>query len=654
MPGAQTGKTFEVNDKKQMLILVRYKPAAAMDADSMLGGITSKVQGAVDAVENAANSIPGLSLFFKEEKEPEKKTDKEYNYFNDYKDWDAYMKKMKDELPNKLNMDNETLAFDFDVADAQGREREGKKLANQVKSKISDWKDYTACFHFVGIGHGGNVANECIKELVKESDFKKKWWVQSVIYIGTPLYKNLHAIDEELAFRGKGKSYHYGNSYDLTQNVIEYIEPKEDLLKMIAESNANTLSIFTGKIKAQLVATLGRLLTIKGFGTSHDNKGNIDKLVQCKEDVRGLVSECVDAVKAIFDAAPSLIKIPDLPKFDQMLQGYDKIPSAAVSRLEDFIDELKNVKQGTSLDTSRINVAKVFNFLCPLVDNITNSLKLLAIQEQTAQQAFDKIIGKACVKKLLAPKKVSVKALPVDPYIAKVIEMAEQAKANYNTASNQEQSAAQVLYDQSTAMINKCKGTIEELTKKGDLDVNKLSPQEQQKVGELITCLLLPMMPTKKKFYGTLLNYLPLDGLNGFLAKITADQAFSPLKGLMSNIKGDFDFDEGTKQQPGLKVSIQNLNAELDRIKGFFRKSDFPIHKDANSLYFIYNSHNLMLKKPYGEILNTIDKETGYLDIMQSNGYINTFNLEENKYQGGGEAKNNVQPAKVIPEEEKS
>ncbi|MCH5720985.1 hypothetical protein [Niabella hibiscisoli] len=212
---------------------------------------------------------------------------------------------MKDELVNKLNNDNETLVFDFDTDD---REKEGEKLLNEIKGKISAWKNYTACFHFVGIGQGGNVANECIRELVKESDFQDKWWVQSVVYVGTPLYKNKHAFNETDAFRGKGKAYSFGNAYDLTHQAIAYMEPNDQLLKMIAESNSNLLSIFTGKIKAQLVATLGRLLSIQGFGTSHDNAGNIDKLTQCKDDVQGLVEECINACKAVFEAFPGLVK----------------------------------------------------------------------------------------------------------------------------------------------------------------------------------------------------------------------------------------------------------------------------------------------------------------------------------------------------------
>lgn len=665
MAGGQTQRDFQINEKKQMLVLVRYKPAAAMGADSMIGGIAGKVQSVADKVQDAANSIPGLNLFFKEEKEPEKKCDKEYNYYQDYSGWDQYMKKMKEELVNKLNNDNETLVFDFDADDAEGRQKEGKKLLNEIKAKVSAWKNYTACFHFVGIGQGGNVANECIRELIKESDFKEKWWVQSVIYVGTPLYKNRHAFIEADAFRGKGKAYSFGNAYDLTQQSIAYFEPHDQLLKVIAESNANLLSVFTGKIKAQLVATLGRLLSIKGFGTDHDNEGNINKLTQCKDDIRGLVEECINAVKAIMDAFPGLVKPPDLPRFDQMLNGFDSVPGKSVKRLEKFIDELKKVREGTSLDTSRIGLGKLFNFLCPLVDQLTGILKLFAFGSETSNQLFNKIMEKAEVKKVLQPASLATKTLPVDPYIEKAAEMAEKAKEQERAAQERQagndashmvpKSADIYQYDQATTMISTCKSNIALATKGGDLEINEsLSAEAKAKIGTAIAAMLLPMMPSKKKFYGTLLSYIPLDGITGFLKKLTADAAMAPLKNVLGNVKAGFDFDEGTDEEPGLKKSLRNFDKELDRIKGFLNKNDYPVHKDANSLYFIYNAHNLMLKKPYGFILNTIDKETGYFDYMQNAGYTNVCNLEKNEYQGGGTVNGNIQPAKVLEEEKQN
>ncbi|MCH5720984.1 hypothetical protein [Niabella hibiscisoli] len=45
-----------------------------------------------------------------------------------------------------------------------------------------------------------------------------------------------------------------------------------------------------------------------------------------------------------------------------MLTGFDSVPGKSVDRLEKFIDELKKVRSGTSLDTSHIGLGKLFNF----------------------------------------------------------------------------------------------------------------------------------------------------------------------------------------------------------------------------------------------------------------------------------------------------
>lgn len=663
MADTQTEEYFQVNEKKQMLVCVRYKPASTIDAGNMLDGVTSKVDDVTSKIEDAASSVPGLNLFFKEEQEPEKQTEKEYNYYNDYSEWDRYFKKMKEELANKLNKDNETIIFDFDAATSEEREQQGKKLCNEIKSKISGWKDYTACFHFVGLGQGGNVANECIKELCKEADFKKKWWVQSVIYIGTPLYANRHTFQEADALRGKGKVYAFGNAYDLTQNAIDYFEPHDQLLKIIAECNSNLLSVFTGKIKTQLVAVLGRLLSIDGFGTGHDNEGNIDKIKKCKDDVQSLISECVEACKTVLNAFPGLIEPPDLPNFDQMLKGFDTIPDKSVKRLEQFVDELKKVREGTSLDTSRISLAKLFNFLCPLVDQLTTTLKLFTMNDETSNQLLDKIIEKAQINHVLQPMQRPRKNLPIDPYISKVIEMAEEAKQKQETANKKDdapesisRTKEQMFYDQANVMIQTCTSHLIEATKSGDLNLkdSSLTSEVKLKIAEAITAMLLPMLPSKKKFYAILLQYIPTGGMNTFLSKITGDAAFKPLQNLMGKIKGGFDFDEGSDEAPGLKRSLRNFDIELSKIKGFLNKNNYPIHKDANSLYFIYNGHNILLKKPYGEIMYTIDKETGYLDYMRSMGYTNFYNLEKNEYQGSGTQKDNMQPTKVLEKEEQA
>ncbi len=650
MPGAQTEMKFESNNLKQMLVLVRYKPAGIAEADNMLGGIAGSVQGAVDKVEDIANSIPGLSLFFKEEKGPEKKCDKEYTYFKEDKAWDSYIKKMKDDFPNRLNPENQVVSFEYDATDARGREREGKKLAAKIKSATSGWKDYSAAFHFIGLGQGGNVANECIGELIGESDFKKKWRIGSVVYVGTPLYRNQHVFDLNAA--GNPTVQSYGNYFDLTHQVIEYFEPSDKLLGMIAESNANLLSVFTGKLKAQLVATLSRLLSIKGFGTGYDNKGNVDKLAQCRDDVESLVSECVKAVKTIIEAAPGIAKLSELPEFGKMVLGYDKVPGQCADRLKKLENMFDDIAQGSGLNrdlnTSRIGINKIFNIFCPLFDHVSASLKILSFEHKDTDSLMDQVLDKACIKKVLAPAEQKSAFLPVDPYLEKVAEMAKDAEKKKETdqksGNDVEQRGEVALYDQSVSMILKARGGIEAATNKLDLDISKASKEQKLKISEAITSMILPMVPGKEKFYAQILNYIPTGGLNDFLLKVTADSAMAPLAKLIGNI--GYDFDEE------LKTSISNLDKELTRIKEFFSKSNFPVHKDANSLYFIYSSHNLFLKKAWGDILNTIDQETGFLDAMKSQGFEHVVNLEQNEYRGNGIQKDNIQPARAAKKAE--
>ncbi|MCF3111509.1 hypothetical protein LL912_22170 [Niabella sp. CC-SYL272] len=638
--GADTKQDFELNDIRQLLVLVRYRPAGAVAADSMLGGMADTLQGAVDKLESAAAAIPGLNLFFKEETEPEKKCDKEYTYYKDYKDWDAYIRKMKNELSNKLHIDNEALIFDFDASDAEGRKKEGQKLCTQIKAKTASWKGYSSCFHFVGLGQGGNVANECIRELSQDEGFKNKWWVQSVVYVATPFYRYQHTFDEPAAFKGKGRKYAFGNRFDLTAQVIEYFEPNDTLRRVIAECNANPLSVFTGKIKMRLVAALANLLSIDGFGTGKDNEGHLNRLKQTKEEVRGLIEECVHAVKNLVNVIPNLVKPADLPKFDQLLKDLDAIPGQSVSRLEKFLDEIKHAAQGTSLDTSRIKKEKVLNFLCPLVDKLTDMLRMFSVDSETSNAVVDRLMKQAEVKKIRAPKNEAVTQLGVDPYLEKVAKMAAEAQVKEAQQKKEgkepgPQSANAIVYDQSVAMINTCRECIVAITEKQDLDLANpnISGEDRARMATAVTALLLPMMPSKKKFYAKLLQYLPLGGLNGFLSKLTGDAAFAPLKQLTGTFLGDFD--EGTPEEPGLKTSIKNFDAELKRVKGFLNRNNYPVHKDANSLYFIYNSHNQMLKKAYGPVLQVIDKETGYLDYMVNTGAAHFFNLEKNEYTQG-------------------
>ncbi|MFV0607395.1 MAG: hypothetical protein ACK5NK_16325 [Niabella sp.] len=658
MAEEKTEEKYQFTNEKKMLVFIRYKPTAMPAEGGMLGGISDKVSGIMDKVESVANAIPGLN--FKEETDPEKANDKEYKYFKDYGDWDKYIDKMKDELPDRIgNEDNQAICFDFDADDVEKRKSEGKKIAGQLKSKIADWKDYTAGFYFVGIGQGGNVVNECINEIGQEADFKKKWKVKSAMYVGSPLYRFQNKLKDEELFEKKIDKTYFNNSYDLTTQAIEYFEPYDKLLKLIQESNSNTVSIFTGKIAAQVATTLGRLASIQGFGTGHDNKGNIDKMKQVEDDVKNLMEDLKTPVKDLLNAFPELWDLDDLPEFKKIFDGWDGITNESVDRLKEFAESLKDVHKGASLDTERIGLNKFFNFLCPLVDRLANSFKTLSPGGETANKVFDKLIEKAGVEKIFSPEINSGKQLPVDPYIEKVVEMAKKANEAENNSSGEagmsEKTKEQVFYDQSVSMINKCKGNIKELTKEKDIKLKDgdLSDEQKAIAGEAFASLLLPMMPSKAKFYGALLKWLPFDGAGPFMERLTANAAFAPIKGLMSKLQGGFDFDEGTPEKPGLKKSLANLDAELSRIKGYLNKNNFPVHKDANSLYFIYNSNNILLSKPWGEVQKAIEEKTGYYAAMKTQGFNNTVTLEESKYEGGGAQNQNVQHSEKYVEEEK-
>ncbi|MCH5720983.1 hypothetical protein [Niabella hibiscisoli] len=94
---------------------------------------------------------------------------------------------------------------------------------------------------------------------------------------------------------------------------------------------------------------------------------------------------------------------------------------------------------------------------------------------------------------------------------------AQDGQAGHEATHVVQQSADVYQYDQATTMIRTCKTNIEAATKSGDLEINNsVSAETRSKIGAAIAAMLLPMMPSKKKFYGTLLSYIPLDGITGF------------------------------------------------------------------------------------------------------------------------------------------
>src|SRR6476660_5672082 len=157
----QSEETHQQVIEKQLLVMVRFKPGGldTAPAAGLLGSVTNPIESAVGAIESAVASIPGLNMFITEEKK-ESGSEKEYTYHKDYSNWDKLLDKIKSGL-QEMNDESDVEKFEFSSTDEEGRKKDAKQLTEKIKSKISGWKKYTASIHFIGLGQGGNVVNEC-------------------------------------------------------------------------------------------------------------------------------------------------------------------------------------------------------------------------------------------------------------------------------------------------------------------------------------------------------------------------------------------------------------------------------------------------------------------------------------------------------------
>jgi len=624
--GAQAENTFQDNRLKQLVVMVRFKPKAAEfdtnGATSMLGGVTGAIEGAVGAVEGAMVSIPGLDLFIKEEKR-ESKSDREYKYHADYSGWDAVFDKAGQGL-KELNPDNITEKFEFDSTDAEGREKDAQQLFDKIKGKMSAWSKYTAAIHFIGLGQGGNVANECTALMAKDSEFmSEKWFVRSIIYAATPLYKNFHLADEKV-FKGKGTAVSFGNRYDLTQAAIDCFDKNEQLLKLIQDSNKNVLSLATGKVKLRIIQILSILLS--GLHLSASDTGELDKFGKIKDEVEGLAGDVVDLVKKIIEEGTSFVDLGDIPEFSNVVNGYDQIPSEAVGRLKEFIDSFTrsaaDQAKSANVSLSPKDLAGALNCLCPLFDKIADSIAVFKPGSPAANALSAQIIEKAGVTKVFPPAGGSMEHLPVDDEY--------ENKARQATKPGQPETG--------TVYVR----TVQSLLTKAAAnqnDVDAMSEKEKASLAEAISCLVSPMLASKKELYAKLLNLIPFD-LTKMMDNISADKLMSIPGGALQVLNIEFPAE--------LKTSMARADGEIKRIQGYFDKKSFDPPEDT--MYFVFNAHNLTLKKMYGPIANCLDQQTGYLEYMQAKGFNNEFSITDNNYkQGSGEPKTNVMPAKELP-----
>ncbi len=626
--GAQADNTFQDNKIKQLVVLVRFKPkpaAAGFDtsaATSMLGGVTGAIEGAVSAAESAAASIPGLDMFIKEEKK-DSSSEKEYKYFNDYSGWDNVFNKMNSGL-KEMNPDNVTDTFEFNSDDADGRKNDAQQLLSKIKSKISGWSQYSANIHLIGLGQGGNVINECTSLLAKDGQFNsEKWCVKSVIYVATPLYKNQHVLDKA-CFKKQGGTFSFGNPYDLTQNAIEYFDKTDKLLKLIEDSNKNTLSLAVGKVKLRIIQVLS--IVLSGLNLSIGDTSQLNKFDKIKNEITGMIDDVVGLVKKIISEGAAFVKLGDLPEFSKVTNGYGDIPNEAKGRLTKGIDDImdKAGKQAKSANISLgpADLAGLLNCLCPLFDKVTASMSVFKYESKTGVDLAKQIIDQAWVSKVYAPLGSGGSTLQVDEEYSK--------KASQSTSDGKP--------DKSEMFIRTVQGMLSKASEK-ETDINSMSDEQKILVAEAIGCMVQPMLASKKKIYQKLLSLIPFD-LNKMTQDYTADKLMGIPGGALQKIGIAFPED--------LNKSVAGTDGEIKRITGYFDKNNFDTQED--SLYFIYNSHNLILKKMYGPIANCVDRQTGYFDYMKSKGYDNECTISENSYkQGSKETKSNVMPAQELP-----
>lgn len=634
-----TTTAFETNELRQVVVLVRYKPGnleGLGKADSLMGGIADKVDSVTSTIDTIASYIPGT---IKEDPAKPVKSEKEYTYFETYdKHWDKTFSKMETLLQEKMNPEDFTLIYDFEnQATADDRKSEGQKLFNQLNSELSSWKDYPSAIHFIGLGQGGNIANEAANLFKNEAAFVKDWHIGSLIYIGTPLYKDLHVLDKAV-LKGKGKEISLGNRYDLTQKVMEYFEPADKLRQYIAECNSNLFSYVAGKLILRITAALSYVLGNHSLGVGEDNKKVVDAFGKAKDELVDAIEDIIGLVKKLISEAPGMIDFSSLPEFGNLFKGYDSIPGKCASRMERFIsDDLKKSVSGFGVDTANLPIQNFFNCLSPIFLTLADSLAVFKLESPASLALTDKILDNAGITHVHAPAPTAIKPVEVDEaYNQLILDKLQQQKP---------EEGGQMV----SQAFNHLQSAIKSSKAKSDL-----TPAEKTAVAAAIACTTLPMLPTKKALYAFIISKIPLGGATSFLETLTANAAAAPLKSLMKNVRGNFEFDATESDDPdkvGLQAAINRFDKELKRIIGFLDSKNFPVDEELNSLYFIYNSHNLMLKEFNAAIRETIDKQTGLKTKMEQTGY--QFDVLKNDYvQTGNAEEKNVLATKELEEEE--
>lgn len=637
MSDQKTAQQYEMNERRQLVVFIRRKAPSAgglggelAAADSMVSKVTNAVESAAGAVESTMASIPGLNMIIKEDKK-ENNSQEKYDYFEDYAGWDKIIDTTEDLLTD-MQPDSKAHKFEYDANDADKRKQVAQTLLSEIKSKITDWKEYSSYIHFVALGSGGNIANECANMLAEETPVKNgKWTIKSMIYTGATLYKNAHVLDTKKVT--SAQVFSFGNKYDFTQRAIAYFEPTDSLIQKVKDANKGTLSLFIGKIKMHMVQALAVLLKGVHLGTSKSGQSPDQLYNGIKGEVEGLIKEIVGSIKQLIEEGMGMVKPGELPEFKKMLDGYDQIPTQCVNELKQFISDFKQLlenraKQITSGQTNLgiSDLSEILNCLCPLFDTLTNSMKYFSYTEKGSKELSQQIIDNCGIKEVYTPSDEKIKWLDVDK---------EMIDGAIKAVENEQPDMASVLADQILSLLK-------DATKKTN-SVGNMNDDEKAKVAQALYLITTPMLPSKIDFYKKLIAAIPFN-LGALLNVVNGNEYLQKITGPLGKI--------GIQTPQRLQQSVDDFDKEFKRITGYVNKNNYKTQEKADSLYLIYNSHNIMLSKCWGDIAHCIDEQTGILSYKESQGFQNTYNTNENKYEkkGDAEIKNNV-PAKKVKQE---
>lgn len=459
--------------------------------------------------------------------------------------------------------------------------------------------------------------------LAKDGQFKsEKWSLKTVCYVGTPLYKKNHLLNEA-ALKSLGKTISFGSSFDLTQQAIEYFSPNDELISFIKDSNKNTLSLAVGKVKLRVIKILS--LVLGGLNLSLGDQSDLNKFDQIKDEIKGLIKDITDLITQLIDEVLSFIKLGDLPEFKKMIDGYSKIPDEAMAVLkqtiDDLLDKIQNDAKKANMSLSPNDLAGFLNCLCPLFDHIRDSLKVFSYESKSTSDLVKKLIEKSGVKEIhqASTESAGENLMKFDPLFETVSKNPDDAKGviDYIVAVK-------------TAIIS---------VSENETVIDKMDDEHKLIAGDAIACLLQPMLISKQKVFEKLLGLFESLHIDSITDYFSANKLMETPK---SGVEKLVAFPEK------LKSSINGVDGEIERIKNYFRKKKGTGGKD--SLYFIFNAHHAATQKMFDAIAYQLDQQTGYMTFQNQKGFESDFPTSgKNTYKKTSDTKpENVMPANEL------